>query len=306
MRQLNAALAALALVGAALVPVPAGADPDSPPAGLITPTGVPVAVLEPGEGGHWVMTPCGNRALVSGGELLRRVDVVLDPGHGGPVDTGAVAPTGLAEKDINLKVARATARMLESKGVSTLLTRSGDYATPLGVRANLADSLDATLMISIHHNAPMQAPSPRPGTEIFHENDSPESKRLGGVLYERVMTTLSTFVVDWVAPPDAGVMAVLNSRGDDAYGMIRLPETTSVLLELGYMSNPAEAEFFARPVYAHVAAAAITQAVIDYLETDRHGSGFVEARVFNPQPGVGRARCVETPLADSPPATRGA
>lgn len=300
MTRINAVLATLALLGAAQVPVAAGADPDSPPAGLITPTGVPVAVLEPGEGGHWVLTPCGNRALVPGGEPLQRVDVVLDPGHGGPVDTGAVAPTGLSEKELNLKVAQATARMLESKGVATVITRTGDYATPLGVRANLADTLDAILMISIHHNAPMQAPSPLPGTEIFHESSSPESKRLGGLLYERIMTALSTFVVDWVAPPDAGVMAVLNSRGVDAYGMIRLPETTSVLLELGYLSNPAEAEFFERPVYARVAATAITQAVIDYLETDKQGSGFVEARVFNPQRGVGRARCVETPLVASP------
>lgn len=299
MKRIIAVLATLALLSATQVPG-AGADPGSPPAGLITPTGVPVAVLGPGEGGHWVITPCGNRALVPGGEPLHPVDVVLDPGHGGPVDTGAVAPTGLSEKEINLKVAKAAARMLETRGVATVLTRTGDYATPLGVRANLADTLDATLMVSIHHNAPMQAPSPVPGTEIFHESTSPESKRLGGLLYDRIMTALSTFVVDWVAPPDAGVMAVLNSRGVDAYGMIRLPETTSVLLELGYMSNPAEAEFFERPVYAHVAAMAITEAVMDYLETDKQGSGFVEARVFNPQPGVGRALCVETPLVASP------
>jgi len=300
MTRANAVLATFALLGAAVVPAAAGAEPASHPAALITPTGVPVAVLEPGEGGHWVMTPCGNRALVFGGEPLLRVDVVLDPGHGGPVDTGAVAPTGLSEKEINLKVAQATARMLESNGVSTVLTRTGDYATPLRVRSNLADTLDATLMVSIHHNAPLQARSTLPGTEIFHESGSSESKRLAGLLYERIFTSLSTFVVDWVAPPDAGVMAVLNSRGVDAYGMIRLPETTSVLLELGYISNPAEAEFFDRPVYAHVAAAAITEAVVDYLETDKEGSGFVEARVFNPQPGVGRARCVETPLVGAP------
>lgn len=275
----------------------AAGDPEAGPPGLITPTGVPVAVVEPaGEGGNWVVTPCGNQALVFGGRPIHDVVVVLDPGHGGPVDTGAVAPTGLTEKEVNLKVAEAAASMLEARGVDTVLTRTGDYATPLRVRANLADTLGATLLVSIHHNAPMQAPSTRPGVEIFHEHDSADSRRLGGLIYERVMTAFSDFTVDWVATSDAGVMSVLNSSGRDAYGMIRLPETTSVLVELGYLSNPSEAVLFAEPVYAQVAGNAITEAVVDYLETDRQGSGFVETRVFNPQPGVGRALCMETPL----------
>jgi N-acetylmuramoyl-L-alanine amidase len=230
------------------------------------------------------------------------VDVVLDPGHGGPVDTGAVAPTGLPEKEVNLRVAEAAARMLEARGVSTLLTRTGDYPTLLRVRANLADTLNATVLVSIHHNAPMQAPSPRPGVEIFHENGSDDSRRLGGLIYERVMAAFADFTVDWVAQPDAGVMAVLNSSGRDAYGMIRLPETISVLVELGYMSNPSEAELFATPIYARVAGRAITEGVIDYLESDDQGTGFVQARVFNPLPGVGRDRCVETPLGMEWPA----
>lgn len=296
MRRL-AGLAASLLVIGGMAAAPAVAEPGPAPPGLITPDGVPVAVLGHGVWGmHRVLTPCGNQALVSGGRHIHHVEVVLDPGHGGPVDTGAVAPNGLTEKEVNLRVAEAAARMLQERGVSTLLTRIGDYATPLGVRANLADSLDATLLISIHHNAPLQAPSPVPGVEIFHENGSVESRRLAGLIYERVMAAYSVFEVDWVAQADAGVMAVLNSSGRDAYGMIRLPETTSVLVELGYMSNPAEAELFAQPVYAMVAGQAITDAVLDYLETDKEGTGFVAPRVFNPQPGVGRDRCVETPL----------
>lgn len=286
----------------ALAALPAGADSPPAPPGLITPTGVPVAVLESGGGGHWVMTPCGNRDFVAGGTPLRDVQVVLDPGHGGPVDTGAVGANGLAEKDINLKVAMTAAGMLNSQGIVTVLTRTGDYATPLRVRANLADALDARVLVSIHHNAPMQAASPVPGLEAFHQSQSEDSRRLAGLVYERAMTALSTFVVDWVAPADAGVMAVLNSRGRDAYGMIRLPETTSVLVELGYLANPAEAALFARPIYARVAATAIADGVVDFLQSEKPGSGYVEPRVFNPSPGVGRSLCEEVPLGRTAPA----
>ncbi|MGH8945791.1 MAG: N-acetylmuramoyl-L-alanine amidase family protein [Acidimicrobiia bacterium] len=292
--------ACLLVVIGVIAATPAIADTERA-SGLITPSGVPVAVLAPaGTGRNWVMTPCGNETLVFGGVPIRDVDVILDPGHGGPVDSGAVASSGLTEKEVNLKVAQTAATMLQARGVATVLTRTGDYATPLRVRANLADTLGAKLLISIHHNAPLQASSPVPGVEIFHENGSPDSRRLGGLVYERLMTALSTFVVDWVAPNDAGVMVVLNTSGRDAYGMIRLPETTSVLAELGYMANPAEAELFARPVYPLVAGRAIADAVLDYLETDKPGAGYVAPRVFNPLPGVGRARCVETPLRAPP------
>lgn len=294
--------AVLTLIIGTISATPALADSGPPPPALITPSGVPVAVLQDaGAGRYWVLTPCGNQAVVSGGAPLRDAEVVLDPGHGGPVDTGAVGSNGLAEKEVNLKVAQTAARLLEARGVATVLTRTADYATPLRVRANLADTLGATLLISIHHNAPMQAPSPVPGVEVFHENGSADSRRLGGLIYEHAMTALSTFEVEWVAPSDAGVMAVLNSSGRDAYGMIRLPETTSVLAELGYMANPAEAELFTRPVYADVAGRAISEAVLDFLDTDKQGGGFVEARLFDPQPGVGRAQCVETPLGHIPP-----
>lgn len=275
--------------------VPATESPPEP-AGLITPTGIPVAVVEAGLTRHLVTTPCGGTAHVTGGVPLQHVDVVLDPGHGGEIDTGAVGANGLAEKDLNLEVAREAAQILNSRGILTVLTRTGDYATTLRTRANLADTLGAEVLVSIHHNAPAQAPSPRPGIEIFHENDSADSRRLGGLIYERAMAALSRFEVDWVAPSDAGVMAVLNSGGRDAYGMIRLPETTSVLVELGYIANPSEAALFATPLYPPAAGTAVATGIIDYLQTDEPGSGYVANRLFDPLRGLARSQCEEIPL----------
>jgi N-acetylmuramoyl-L-alanine amidase len=61
---------------------------------LVTPTGVVVAVLEGTPTGYRVTTPCGNEAVVREGTPVGTTTVVIDPGHGGEVDTGAVGANG--------------------------------------------------------------------------------------------------------------------------------------------------------------------------------------------------------------------
>ena len=268
----------------------------APPLGLISPTGVPLAIIDYSAAEYLVTTPCGNTATLSEGTLITAVDVVIDPGHGGPIDTGAVAPTGMPEKELNLEVATLAQSFLAVRGVSTVLTRAGDYASPLSIRANLADTLRATAMVSIHHNAPTPGPSNLPGVETFIQEDSDSSKRFGGLLWESAMAGLDVFDVAWVAADDAGVMTVLNSRGDDAYGILRTPVTPTALIELGYISSRPEAELHLDPNYVVVAARAVADAIEIYLTTERPGSGFVEGRVFNPSPGVGKDVCVDPPL----------
>jgi N-acetylmuramoyl-L-alanine amidase len=272
-------------------------DP-GPPLGLITPNGIPVAIRLVLPEGYLVWTPCGETARVSGGEPLWQTPVVLDPGHGGNRSIGAQGRNGLPEKVVNLQVAMAAKAELEARGIPTVLTRVDEYATTLRARSQLADLLQASALVSIHHNAPTPGPSPTPGTEIFYQSRSAESRRLGGVLYEHVFHALSQFTeVQWTAAPDAGVITVLNSRGTDAYGMIRIPETPSVLLELGYISNPSEAELFATEEYVEVAGRAIADALETYLDTDDPGMGWYEpGRVFDPAPGLSQAACVEVPL----------
>lgn len=268
----------------------------APVLGLVTTTGVPVAVIDEQSDGYLVLTPCGFETEVVSGSPLGPTSVVLDPGHGGPTDTGAVGANGLAEKEVNLRVAVETMAVLQDRGINAVLTRTGDYTSPLFVRANLADTLRADLMVSIHHNAPTPGPSDLPGTEIFIQKGSDESARLGGLLWEYTRAGLGVFDIGWTAAPDAGVMTVLNSRGDDAYGIIRHPETTTALVELGYLSNPAEAELFDEPEYVRVAAVAIADAIEDYLTTDEPGSGYVEGRTFNPRPGVSQDVCKDPDL----------
>jgi N-acetylmuramoyl-L-alanine amidase len=253
-------------------------------------------------GGFVVITPCGSRVFIEDITVQEEIDdvqVVLDPGHGGPIDTGAVGSNGLQEKDINLRVAELTAQLLEARGITVLLTRTSDYATPLSIRSNLADAVNADLMISIHHNAPTPQVSVEPGTEIFIQSDRPESSRLGGLVYESITAALAgASGVEWHAAPDAGVLEVHNPDGYDTYGMIRLPETVSILAEVAYISSSSEAEFLASDSYLDLVGPALADAVENYLTTSADGTGHVpEPRVFTAQPSVGAEVCEEVPLS---------
>lgn len=264
---------------------------------IVTPTGVVVAVLDHTDQGIVVRSPCGNETTVSTGTPIGDVQVVLDPGHGGETDTGAVGANGLAERDLNLRVARAVEAKLGERGIGVVLTRTGNYASTLETRSALADQLDADVLVSIHHNAPTPNPSPTPGTEVFIQTSSAASKRLGGLIYDSVVEALDQFDVQWAAAPDAGVLVVHSTKGSDAYGMVRNPDTVSVLAELGYISHPPEAELFATSNYVDVASGAVADGIQAYLETGEKGSGFVdEPRVFTPNRGISQSACVDPVL----------
>ncbi len=271
-------------------------EDDTTPRVLITPTGVVVPIISNLSGSYSVMTPCGNRARVVWGTTIHRADIALDPGHGGAVETGAVGPNGLTEKDLNLDIAKRTARLLESRGISVVLTRTSDYRIPLATRAEIANVLEVEALVSIHHNAPTANTSPTPGTEVFIQDGDDESARLGGLLQEEIVDALDQFDVEWSIATDPGAIVVLNDSGDNAYGMIRRPEMPAVLAELGYIANAEEAELFATDRYRNVAAAALADGIERWLTSDDPGSGFRdEPRIFTPSGGTGGSDGCEDP-----------
>ena len=262
--------------------------PATTPPAVVTPLGVPVEVIRRSGAGYLVRTPCGETAKISAGVPIERARVVIDPGHGGKWNTGALGPNGLVESDLNLKLSRAVLGELAQSGISAATTRTGDYAVRLSVRAAFADALRADALVSIHHNAPTWDRSDVPGTEVYVQSATArrsrsDSARLGGLLFEEITAALITFDnITWSRLRDAGVLRVLLPSGRDAYGIIRHPSVASVIVEYGYLSNPAEAELFATDRYIRVAAKATADAIDAYLHSDRPGTGFIDRpRVFD-------------------------
>ena len=86
-------------------------------------------------------------------EPERRFVVVVDAGHGG-TDNGAIGPSGLAEKEVTLAVARKLKEQLEDRtNARVALTREDDRSLSTAERQRIAQRENADLFISIHTGA---------------------------------------------------------------------------------------------------------------------------------------------------------
>lgn len=98
-------------------------------------------------------------------EYVKIERIVIDPGHGGK-DPGAVGPSGLLEKDVNLDVSKVLKMLLE-KELEVIMTREDDSFVPLSERARIANEASADLFISIHCNAAPRRKRNSGGVETY-------------------------------------------------------------------------------------------------------------------------------------------
>ncbi len=219
--------------------------------------------------------------------------VVLDPGHGGR-DPGAVSESGsLREEEVVLDVARRVQRTLAaSKGVKVVLTRGSDKGLRLGERVRLAEEAQGDVFVSIHVNG-CPSHSAR-GAEVFFlslqgatdaeahavaelENaadaeDLPvpsEIARLpfGGDLIQTATHQRSSLLAEVL------LEALGNSRLAAARGVkqanfvvLRSYRVPSALVELGFVSNPADARQLASPEHRQALAETIARGLLVYRE----------------------------------------
>ncbi len=154
-------------------------------------SGVVMPVIEVRDDGWLVSSAC--QAIIhldtDRGTPIGRAHVVLDPGHGG-AEPGAVSPGGLVEKDLNLTVARETARLLTEAGATVVLTRDGDHTMTAAARGLVADAIGPALLVSIHHNGGAEPGDGGPGTIVFTDGGSEESTRFGGLFHQTLTPVL--------------------------------------------------------------------------------------------------------------------
>ena len=259
---------------------------------------LPVVARLPG--GTIVSSTCGNQIVYDGGNPYGPVDVVLDPGHGGP-ESGSVGSNGLTERDLNLMVAFYAQLALEDLGYTVALTRRRDLHMPIRQRTAIANALEPQVFVSIHHNGGAVRRSDTPGTETFHQVDDPESIRLAGILFEEVQSVFAPFWVPWVDTVHQGASTRLREPRAETYGILRMtPDLTSVIVEGLYLSNPPEAQLLALPEVQEMEGRAIAAGIHRFLTTSDPGSGFRPEFFDAHTTGTGTARgCVDAQL--SPP-----
>ncbi len=188
--------------------------------------------------------------------------IVIDPGHGG-IDAGA-SGNGIAEKDINLEIARFLKAFIEENGGRVIMTRKTDTNTAdpnrspktsqkksdLEQRKNLPSKVNADIFVSIHMNKFTE--SKYKGAQVFCAPASPESKALGEAVQSSLIKN---------ADPE-------NTRklkdGKSIY-ILKAAKIPSILVECGFLSNPDEAKLLTQESYQQKIAWSIFMGITEYL-----------------------------------------
>jgi len=160
--------------------------------------------------------------------------VVLDAGHGG-IDSGCLGSvTGANERDINLKITQKLGNYLSALGIRVVYTRTnvdglyGIFANgfkkrDMQARCKIIKLADPDLIVSIHLNS-YTSPTAS-GAQVFYKIGSEISHELGQTLQ------------------DIFVQKVPGSRKTSMPGdfyMLNCTSTPGILVECGFLSNPAE------------------------------------------------------------------
>jgi N-acetylmuramoyl-L-alanine amidase len=278
--------------------------------------GVVLPVLGEIEDGFTVMDSCNREGWVSAADADQgRVPTergrgmagsvfVIDPGHGFP-DLGAVGPSGLTEAEANIDVSARRAELLGSPrdidqttgavipgsqveaAAAVILTRSpdgpedGDYELGLTYRATVGNSVDATAVISIHHNTEPTTELDHPGSTAFVSAFDPDSARLGGLIVEELRSGLGRFEADWVGGRGNGLIARVGSDGDDYYTLLAVTEVTSVIVEGAYISNPSEEALIMTGEFRQAYADSVYRALVRFLDGEASPLPAPEPELFD-------------------------
>ena len=218
------------------------------------------------------------------GRLAERTGplVVIDPGHGGD-DQGARGPGGEEEKNITLAVARLTAQRLQAANVAARMTRDADETLPLVDRTSAANRLKADVFVSIHLNA-SQAKGARGAETYFMNADASDAQAAQAAERENASAGSDALqLILWdlahVANLNASsqlaraLQARLNAlhsiadRGVKQAPFVVLTGATmpAALVEIGFLSNPGEAQRLLTSEFQNEVAAALAEGIIEYL-----------------------------------------
>lgn len=179
---------------------------------------------------------------------LKGLTIVVDPGHGGN-DRGTTGARGTFEKTVTLKTAELLAAKLQAAGADVRLTRESDHYMSLQKRVWTSIELDADAFISIHYDANLD-PSISGFTTYFqHQNQA--------LFAEAVNSGLASTIS-------------LKNRGAQRadFYVLRENQENSILIELGFLSNPSEELMINGNNFREQASYGIYQGVLNYFNAN--------------------------------------
>ncbi len=231
------------------------------------------------------------QAPASNPKINRKPVIVLDAGHGGK-DPGTTGTTGIHEKSVVLATALETKRQLQAKGYTVHMTRSGDNFIKLAERRAVAQRTKADLFISIHANASASPASQGVDVYVWGKANSEQARQIAlaenaadkidglpDVGNKNVNAIISDMMQAQTSTDSAKFgKLLLNQFGKFTklrkgsvetadFVVLRSINVPSVLIELGFLSNPDEEKQLSNNNQRRRFAIAIADAVQQYWKT---------------------------------------
>lgn len=221
-----------------------------------------------------------------------RFTVVIDAGHGG-IDTGAAGVSGqVMEKAITLAFALELRQALAAAGEFDIhLTRETDEFIALDERVRIARQHGADLLISIHadtinvnrirgatvYTVSDEASDAEAAALAARENLADtiagieveaENHDVADILIDLVRRETHNFSVQFartlVGQLSSTVGLIKNPHRHAGFRVLKAPDVPSVLVELGYLSNPLDEKQLRDPQWRGKAADSIVRAVVKF------------------------------------------
>jgi len=203
--------------------------------------------------------------------------VVIDPGHGG-MDTGAKS-AAIAEKDFTLALARKLRSALQTRlGTTVLLTRDSDVALDNEARSAVANNNQANLFISVHAGYSTNKTDAGSSVFVMKENfgegftTASATGRdqlflpwyLGYRIHQQASVSAANFLQEALSKAIPGSKFAVRTAPLAVLSSATMP---SLLLEMGNLNNPMNAQTLTDASFQSRLAATIADAVQRFSES---------------------------------------
>ncbi|MCE1247117.1 MAG: N-acetylmuramoyl-L-alanine amidase family protein [Firmicutes bacterium] len=189
--------------------------------------------------------------------------ICIDPGHGGSDPGACNHKLGVYEHNITLDVAKRLKELLHKEGWTIAMTRntnrdvtypgSPDYEE-LGARVDVANDIKAQVFVSIHINAASNTSVNGISTYWYKISD------------RALASSIQSSLINGTGRRNLGVRR-------ERFHVLRRSKMPSVLVELCFISNPAEAKLLDTPEFRQKAAEAIMDGLRAYARQKQMNTG---------------------------------
>jgi N-acetylmuramoyl-L-alanine amidase len=182
---------------------------------------------------------------------LSGLKILLNAGHGGE-ELGAAGPTGYLAKDLNLVVTKLLRDELVRRGALVVMTREDDRDLSLVARQRMIDQIEPAIALTFHYRFLPDDGDAENTKGVSSYWYHPQAHSLAVLLQNRLVQNLdrSSFGVYW-----------------NNLALTRPHTAPSVLLELGFMSNPDDFELAINPQEQQRLARVLAEGIVEWFSS---------------------------------------